>query len=385
MGRHAVRTAMAFDFVDEIVVADRDGERAASFADQCGDRAASAQVDVENTGALDALLSGADVVLNTVGPFYRLGVPVLRAAIDAGCHYFDINDDWEPTLEMLILDDEARKAGITAVIGIGASPGISNLLAVKAMNELDTIEDLITGWSFAGEVESGAMEGGRGTGSEAKAPSAALVHWMHQCSGKIRVFREGRFVDMAPIEEMYAEVPGVARGAVWSVGHPEAVTLPRFRGGIRNCHNVMTGPRWIIDAVRDLAAQIDAGTLTAFQAAQLLLDPAADAASRRSAETEPPGQPRLPPLFASANGTRNGKPASVGSMVLGAPAGGMGGATGIPLAVALSLFAEGKIDRRGVSAPETAIDPDTFFDALAPLCSPPLTGARDMVLVNTSA
>jgi hypothetical protein len=54
------------------------------------------------------------------------------------------------------------------------------------------------------------------------------------------------------------------------------------------------------------------------------------------------------------------------------------------MAVALSLFAEGKIDRRGVSTPETAIDPDIFFDALAPLCKPPRTSSQDMLLVNTS-
>ncbi|MBW2087346.1 MAG: saccharopine dehydrogenase, partial [Deltaproteobacteria bacterium] len=58
---------------------------------------------------------------------------------EARCHYIDINDDWEPTLDMLKLDEEARQAGITAIIGMGASPGVSNLLAVKAMSLFDTI------------------------------------------------------------------------------------------------------------------------------------------------------------------------------------------------------------------------------------------------------
>ena len=58
---------------------------------------------------------------------------MLRAAIRAGCHYVDVCDDWEPTLEMLALDTEARAAGVTAVIGLGASPGITNLLAVQAI------------------------------------------------------------------------------------------------------------------------------------------------------------------------------------------------------------------------------------------------------------
>ncbi len=95
-------------------------------------------------------------------------------------------------------------------------------------------------------------------------------------------------------------------------------------------------------------------------------------------------EPRLPPPFAVAKGTRDGKPTTVGITVLAMPSGGMGGSTGVPLAVALSLFADGKIDRRGVSAPESVIDPDTFFDALAPLCTPPRSGSKEMLLVSTS-
>ena len=44
-----------------------------------------------------------------VGPFFRLGPPVLRAAIRARCHYLDINDDWESTEAMFEMSDEARR------------------------------------------------------------------------------------------------------------------------------------------------------------------------------------------------------------------------------------------------------------------------------------
>jgi saccharopine dehydrogenase-like NADP-dependent oxidoreductase len=384
MGRYAVRAALTYDFVGEVVVADIDGDRAAAFAGECGPKATSAAVDVENGEALAGALSDADVVLNTVGPFYRLGVPVLRAAIEAGCHYLDINDDWEPTEEMLKLDEEARKTDITAIVGIGASPGVSNLLAVKAISQLDSVEDVMTGWGFGGGAAA-SEESGAASGQQPPQPSAALVHWMHQCSGKIRVLRDARFVDVPPLEEMMVEFPGVSVGTVWSVGHPEAVTLPRWRPDISNCFNVMFGPPRVIDAVRSIAAEIDAGRLTPDQGAQLLLTPPPREESTETGPDAPASQqPRLPPLFATANGLRQGKPTTAGAAVLAMPSGGMGGATGVPMAVALSLFADGKIGRRGVSTPETAIDPDTFFDALAPLCTPPRTGSDDMLLINTS-
>lgn len=390
MGRYAVPTVSTYDFVDEVVVADLDGERAASFAKECGPKATSVALDVEDADALAKVLSGADVVLNTTGPFYRLGVPILHAAIQARCHYIDINDDWEPTLEMLSLDGEARQAGITAIVGMGASPGVSNLLAVKAMSQLDSVEDLITGWSFGGGAIVGAApsdrEGGAPQGGP-PAPSAALVHWMHQCSGKIRLLRDGKFVDVAPIDEMKIEYPGIGTSTAWTVGHPEAVTLPLSRPGLCNSYNVMYGARSVIDAVRAIAAEIDAGRLTAVQGAQLLVSPAARQPRPEPASESgppPPKEPRLPPMFALARGTRGGKHTSVGATVLGMPSGGMGGSTGVPMAVGLSLFAGGKIDRRGVCAPESVVDPDAFFDELAPLCSPPLADSRAMLLVTTS-
>ena len=140
MGRVAVATAAAFGDIGELVVSDLDLSAAelvvSEFAPMAKTRMRASSVDVRDDRALVALLSQADVVLNTTGPFFLLGVPVLRAAIEAGCHYIDICDDWEPTLDMLELDGEARSRGVLAVIGMGASPGLSNLLARIACERL---------------------------------------------------------------------------------------------------------------------------------------------------------------------------------------------------------------------------------------------------------
>jgi len=94
-------------------------------------------------------------------------------------------------------------------------------------------------------------------------------------------------------------------------------------------------------------------------------------------------------LFAYAAGTKDGRPRRVGSRLSAAPYGGMkretmGGVTGVPLATALAMFAKGEIDRRGVFAPEGALDPDAFFDALAPLCTPTKKDVRELVEISTS-
>lgn len=57
--------------------------------------------------ALTELFKGRQVVLNVVGPFMQLGRPVVQAALDAGCHYFDTTGetDW-----MLLLQKEYAEA-----------------------------------------------------------------------------------------------------------------------------------------------------------------------------------------------------------------------------------------------------------------------------------
>ncbi|MEE8550375.1 MAG: hypothetical protein V3T08_03885 [Gemmatimonadota bacterium] len=103
--------------------------------------------------------------------------------------------------------------------------------------------------------------------------------------------------------------------------------------------------------------------------------------------TRPVGTTELPPLYALAIGSRDGAPRRCGALVLGGPPGGMGGATGVPLAIGLALLESGKIKRRGVMAPEGAFDSDAFFEIAAPYCiapgaSSPFTTGAELVLLT---
>ena len=96
------------------------------------------------------------------------------------------------------------------------------------------------------------------------------------------------------------------------------------------------------------------------------------------------GVPKLPPVFAVAVGVKDGKPASAAAAIASAPATGMGGATGVPLAVGLAtLRPDGEL-RRGVFAPEGIVDRRRFFELLGPLCTPAKRGMEDLVLVSRS-
>lgn len=59
------------------------------------------------------------VVVNAVGPYSATSLPLARASLAAGVHYLDQANELEPVRQLLELDGEARRQGVTLVTGAG--------------------------------------------------------------------------------------------------------------------------------------------------------------------------------------------------------------------------------------------------------------------------
>lgn len=378
VGRYAVQTLLRLEGDVALTIADRDGVAAKRFADECGGTTSSLQLDVTDEQALVQCLSEHEVVMNTVGPYFRFGVPILTAAIAAGCDYLDVCDDWEPTLEMLELGTTAVERGVTALIGMGISPGVTNLLAARAIEELDEATSVVTGWD-ATSAKPDTI------GPE---PSAALVHAIEQLTGTIRVRRDGVFVDEKPIRAVSVDYPGVGPSRCWTIGHPEPLTLPVTYPEIRESVNAMLLGGGSAMALRGLGWLVDRGLVTKRNAAKFaerVEGPAGQDVDAMAAMDALARGDGLPPVFAWAEGVRNGLPERVGATLTATPPGAMGGATGLPLGVAAALLLRGEITRKGVHAPEACVPGAAFFDTLGPFCQPPRATMDEFVLVSTGS
>ena len=387
MGRVAVRTAASLDGIREIIIGDRDLAAAEKIAAEAASsprvRIRAERIDVTDSVALRRLLSEAGAMLNTTGPFHKFGVPILRAAIEARTHYLDICDDWEPTLEMMREHQNATNAGVVAVIGMGASPGVSNLLAKVATRELDEVTDLYTAWpldvpiggvSISEDKESLVDQDGK--------PSAAVRHLMQQISGLIRVVEGGQLVDRRPLEAVEIDYPGRGRGMAYTVGHPEPLTMCATLGirGRSACLMILTTQA--LSLLKDLNAALGQKSLTNEQAAAIMIAPGALRTLKAVVKSlSLKGHGDLPPFFAFAAGIKDGKAARVGVSVSTVPK-GMANSTGVPLALGLRQLLEGRLATPGVFAPEAVIEPDSFFDQLVPYCDPPV--ARSSELLNVT-
>src|SRR6266849_8165031 len=126
MGRIAVRTLAEYADIDQITIADYNEERAREVAASLqSSNIVVKQIDVNDEERLRALLRGADVVLNAVE--YVFNLPVLKACIQEKVHYADLGGLFHMTRKLMNMSAEAEAAGITAILGIGGTPGITNM------------------------------------------------------------------------------------------------------------------------------------------------------------------------------------------------------------------------------------------------------------------
>jgi saccharopine dehydrogenase-like NADP-dependent oxidoreductase len=151
VGSAAAAIAVRRKFVECLVVADYDLDRATAVVDRLADpRLVAARLDATDEAAVRATLAahGATALLNATDP--RFVMPLFRAALAGGATYLDMamslsaphpEAPHERTGvklgdEQFALDDEWRAAEQLALLGIGVEPGLSDVFARYAADHL---------------------------------------------------------------------------------------------------------------------------------------------------------------------------------------------------------------------------------------------------------
>lgn len=365
IGRIAAQALTMFDTFDAIDIADLRRDVAQEVVDDIGDpRCRAVAVDATSDASLADVLAGADVVLNCIGPFYRFGPPVLRAAITAGVDYVDVCDDLAPTRLMLELDEEARQAGVKCLIGMGNSPGLANVFVrLCADMLLDTVEAVDIMHIHGGEPEEGP---------------AVIKHRIHAMLHDVPLFIDGEFIEVRQLDDSGAayvvetDFHDVGTYPVYPYPHPETITLPQHIPGLKRATNLgVVFPLPYFHLTQDM---VRAGACTT--------DP-----------IEVQGQPVIPIEFSVAHirsrrpgfladagitgpsgclkvvveGTRHGDRRTM-VLQLSSKTAGAGEGTGIPAAAGAILMARGHIENTGVFPPEAGVAPlpllSTAFEAV---------------------
>jgi len=205
--------------VKRVVLADINLSKAEMTAAGLGAKFIPAQCDANDMPGVISLMKGNDVVFCYVGPFYVFEKKLAECAIEAGVDYVSISDDYDAYLDVITLDDAARKKGVKILTGFGNSPGLTQVLARQGYNDVKNVSRINVNWC---------------AGSDEAAGPSNLTHLFHIFNGTTLQTIDGKEVRVKTGDgKKLVEFPEpIGRHHVYYTGHAESVSLPRNLKGL---------------------------------------------------------------------------------------------------------------------------------------------------------
>jgi len=361
IARESLFDLVEFSDSEKIIVADYDeveGHKVAQWLDD--PRVDFVRVDVTDHEATANVLKDYDVALD--GTTIALNGDSTACIAKAGIHGINLNGFGAEDQ----YDDQFRKRGKTCVPGFGMTPGTTNMMAMSAANQLDSVDTI--------RVSHGAF---RPVAFSAAIAETTRYEYDPDLPGRV-VYEDGEYKQVPPfarpreiaLPEPYGTHPE------YIIPHAETLTLSKALKdkGVRLIEVRGTWPPRNMQLVRTLydwgfmrndkvkVGNSEAGILDLI--AQYLMN------SPEGTETELYGYA----LHVDVIGRKDDKtyqhilththPASDGSEPGWEKLRAYTRNVGIPMAIGAILLARGKVEKIGVITPEEAFDPESIFAEL---------------------
>ena len=319
-----------------LVLLDVNEERATAVAREHGHGGARVQVRAADArSGLAEQLSGCDVLVNCAS--YRVNLDAMKACLAAGCHYIDLGGLYWLTGRQLDLHDDFERAGLLALLGMGSSPGKTNVMAVAAVRRLSAPVERIDVLAAGRDLDPPA------------GPSYpyAVQTLVDELTLSPIVVRDGDPHEIEALSDGGRVDFGEPIGPADTIHtlHSELRTFPDSFGCHEASFRLSLSPA-VLERLRDLAG------------APQHIDAAA-------AEAVPPSPRTFSVHVIEAHG--GGQRVRVRAVTKPAERWKLGGgvvSTGAPAAAAVRLLARGSIEARGALPPERCVDPDDLFPEL---------------------
>jgi len=344
MGSYILRDSCNQKVWSKITIGDINEKRAFQLINELNDERVTFQfIDVLKQSELISVMQKYDLVISAIGPFYYFGPKVVKAAIEAQTPLIDICDDSGPTIEILEMDDKAKKADVPIFMGFGWTPGLTNLLVRHAYNKLDSNCPIEIDISWAG-------------GAADSEGLAVILHVLYAVTGNFPSFQDGKMINVpAGKGNVKIDFPEpLGEVSVFDCGHPEPVTIPRYLKNIQRC--TLKGgltPDWN----NKFAESMKQLHLTQGNTRKKILGKLVHLTESIFAT----GGIAASSARVDIYGTHSGKKIH---WVYSTPSLEMGILTGYPASIAAKLFAEKKLDGVGIIPPEAISEPELFFEEL---------------------
>lgn len=303
--------------------------------------------DVANPGKLVKALKGIDVVIHAVHHEYNEAV--MAACLSTHTHYVDLGGLYHYTLKQLKWNGKFHKAGLTAVLGMGAAPGITNVLTAYGALDLTRVDAI--------EIRIGMVDRSTYRQTSPLSNAYSLQTLLEECSWPPAVYQKGKmkFVEPFSGREPYKFPAPVGTQRPQYTIHSELATLPKTL----HAHNVFFKIAFDDDFVEKVQTLGNVGLL-----------------QKENLPTTIAILKRLPPVIPATVEqyeiiqvvVKGSKGTSSRTVRMEAHVAAMGETidkdTAVPASVVAQQIAQGKIVERGVFPPESIVHPEALFNEL---------------------
>ncbi|MDP9205010.1 MAG: saccharopine dehydrogenase NADP-binding domain-containing protein [Gemmatimonadota bacterium] len=139
-------SACAYDLlqnpdVKEVRLADLHTDHLEQFlTPYSGGRLIFTPLDVRDKEAVVALMRESDAAMSAIPYYFNYDLAAL--AVEAGVHFSDLGGNTEIVFKQKTLDAEAKRKNLTVIPDCGLAPGMVNILAQHAIDQLDKVESV---------------------------------------------------------------------------------------------------------------------------------------------------------------------------------------------------------------------------------------------------
>ncbi|HEY77275.1 MAG TPA: hypothetical protein G4O00_14055 [Thermoflexia bacterium] len=356
--KETTRDLAEYSDFEEIVVADYNVEAAEALIEEIGDpRLKVIRFDANDYEGMLRLFPEYDVVVN--GLPFRYDYVVNKACVEVGVNGLDLSSE-DP---QFALHEEALRKDMLFVPGVGATPGITNMMVRRASEVLDRMDEV--------DIFFAAFR--------CLAPAPGLLQttlWEFNPEEESReevYFEDGKWHPTPPLsgERVVRFHDQIGEQKVYYVPHDEAYSLPHSfptlrRAAVRGCFppHVMAlmGSLMRAGLLSNRPARIGETEMPSIEVVRALL---ADAPFSKENPVWAYG------LVVEVVGERAGRRVKCTYRSKHPPQEEWGGESayfknvGIPLSIGAQLIAHGETTGKGVLPPERAFPTGRFFAELA--------------------
>ncbi|UCE92177.1 MAG: saccharopine dehydrogenase NADP-binding domain-containing protein [Methanobacteriota archaeon] len=349
----------------DVVAADIDLRRVKEVAKSTNpNRVTPIDLDARDAKAMAKALKGVDVVMNSA--WYELNMDIMNAAIKAGVHYTDLGGFYDGTLRQLKLTKKAKDAGVTCVLGIGSTPGITNVCGAAGADRLDSVKDILIYCTWGTKAES----------TQAGMPAYSIRTVLDEMTQEPGIVENGRKKKVPILSGETSVVMPEPSGEVVAhyIKHSEPATMADFIGkGTKHVSFRIGFPDTDFATFKTLAElgfasekPLDIGGGCKCSPKDYITAMYTDAVANARKSTEAVDEYDY--LRVDVTGRKDRLPARCTYLVRtwNDRKTGLSSArdTSVPPSITANWLATGKIKERGVLPPEACIDPKPFFREL---------------------